>query len=295
LTTIFITGGTGKVGSKLTDILLQKGQKVRLIARHREKLETFAKKGAEIAAGSLLDTAFLTKAYIGAKAVFTMLPADFAAPDIGAYQEKAGESILSAMKGSGVSHVVNLSSLGRHTTLGTGIVAGLAKLEAKLNGLGGVTVLHLRHSYFMENLLGQIGTIKSMGMFGSTIKPDVSMPLVATQDIARLAAEKLTKLDFKGHSVLPIMGPRNYTMVEAAKALGAAIGKPDLKYVQFPADQVKTALMQMGLSASVADAFNGLSEGINKGVMNVDKRTPESTTPTTIEEFAKLFALLYNQ
>jgi uncharacterized protein YbjT (DUF2867 family) len=291
---IAITGATGNVGSKITDILLQKGEKVRLIARHGEKLEPFAKRGAEIAAGSILDTAFLTEAYEGAKAVLTMLPADFTAPDIGAYQEKAGESILSAVKSSGVTHVVNLSSLGGHTAVGTGIVAGLARLEAKLNGLGGVTILHLRPSYFMENLLGQIGMIKSMGMFGSAIKPDVSFPLVATRDIARVAAEKLAKLGFKGHSVLPIMGPRNYTMAEAARALGAAIGKPDLKYVEFPADQVKAALMQMGLSASVADSFNGLSEGINNGAMVFDKRTPESTTPTTIEEFAKLFARVYN-
>jgi hypothetical protein len=41
--------------------------------------------------GSILDTEFLTKAYRGAKAARTMLPADFAATDIGAYQEKTAE------------------------------------------------------------------------------------------------------------------------------------------------------------------------------------------------------------
>jgi uncharacterized protein YbjT (DUF2867 family) len=199
-----------------------------------------------------------------------------------------------AVKNSGVTHVANLSSLGGQTTVGTGIVAGLARLEEKLNKLKGINVLHLRPSYFMEDLLGQIGMIKSMGMFGSAIKPDVSLPFVATQVIARVAAEKLAKLDFKGHSVFPIMYSRNYTMVEVARALEAAIGKPDLKYDQVPPDQAKGALMQMGFSTSIADSFNGLSEGINNGVMNFDKRTPESTTPTTIEDFAKLFARIYN-
>jgi uncharacterized protein YbjT (DUF2867 family) len=291
---ITITGATGNVGGKLADILIRKGEKVRLVARGREKLEPFLERGAELAPGSILDSAFLAEAYRGANAVLTMLPADFAAPDVGAYQEKAGESILSAVKNSGVRRVVNLSSLGGHTWEGTGIVAGLARLEAKLNGLRGVSVLHLRPSYFMENFIFQIGMIKSTGMFGSAVRPDTSLPLVATRDIARIAAEKLAKPDFEGHSVLPIMGPRNYTMAEAAKALGAAIGRPGLKYVQFPPEQVKAALMQMGLSASVADSYNGLSEGINNGVMNFDKRTPESTTPTTIEEFASFFARVYN-
>lgn len=292
---IVITGATGKVGSKISDLLLKSGQKVRLIARHEEKLGPYKERGAQIAAGSILDTVFLTKAYSGAKVVLTMLPGDFTAVDVGAYQEKAGESVFNAIKNSGVKYVVNLSSLGGHTVVDTGIVAGLAKLEKKLGTLKDMNVLHLRPSYFMENFLGNIGMIKAMGVMGSTVRPDVSIPLVATQDIAKVAAEKLTNLDFRGHSVLPIMGPRNYTMVEVAAALGKSVGKPDLKYVQFPQDQAKQGLMGMGISASMADSYLGLANGINKGVMDFDKRTPASTTPTTIEEFANLFAFVYSQ
>jgi uncharacterized protein YbjT (DUF2867 family) len=168
--------------------------------------------------------------------------------------------------------VVNLSSLGGHTPVGVGIVAGLAKLEVKLNGLKEVNILHLRSGYFMENLLGSIGMIKNMGVVGGPIKHDVSMSLIATQDIAQVAAEKLMKLDFSGHSVLPLMGPRNYTMDEVWTVLSAAIGKPDLRYAQFPAAQVKEGLMQMmGVSESVADSFIGLSEGMNNGLLNVEK------------------------
>jgi uncharacterized protein YbjT (DUF2867 family) len=291
---IVITGATGNVGSKLTDILLNSGQKLRLIARHREKLEPYSERGAEIATGSLVDTSFLTETYTGAKAVFTMLPADFTAPDITAYQDKAGGSVFTAVRDSGVKYVVNLSSLGGHTPVGVGIVAGLAKLEVKLNGLKEVNILHLRSGYFMENLLGSIGMIKNMGVVGGPIKHDVSMSLIATQDIAQVAAEKLMKLDFSGHSVLPLMGPRNYTMDEVWTVLSAAIGKPDLRYAQFPAAQVKEGLMQMmGVSESVADSFIGLSEGMNNGLLNVEKRIPATTTPTTIEEFAKLFADVY--
>jgi hypothetical protein len=35
---------------------------------------------------------------------------------------------------------------------------------------------------------------------GSPIAPDVSQPMVATKDIADVAAEHLSNLDFKGHT-----------------------------------------------------------------------------------------------
>lgn len=124
--------------------------------------------------GSILDTAFLTKASTGAKAVLTMMPGDFQAPNVRAYQEKVAESVFAAVKSSGVKSVVNLSSLGGHTTSGNGIVGGLGILEGKLNTLKGVNVLHLRPSYFMENLLGNIGMVKLMGMMDSTIRGGMS-------------------------------------------------------------------------------------------------------------------------
>jgi uncharacterized protein YbjT (DUF2867 family) len=171
------------------------------------------------------------------------------------------------------------------------LVAGLARQERRLNALDGVNVLVLRPTYFMENLMGSIGMIKGMGINGSAIKPDVSFPLIAVQDIAPVAAEKLDTLDWKGKTVLPLLGPKDYTMQEITRALGTAIGKPDLQYVQFPADQAKQGMMQgMGVSASVADAYLGLSQGINLGVFNIEKRNAATSTPTTIEQFSKDFA-----
>jgi uncharacterized protein YbjT (DUF2867 family) len=114
---IVITEATGKVGSILSQLLLDSGRKVRLVARGEDKLKTFACKRAETFAGSLLDTNFFTQTYKGANVVFTMLPADFQTDDFKAYQEKAAEAILNAVKNSGAKHVLNLSSVGDHTTL----------------------------------------------------------------------------------------------------------------------------------------------------------------------------------
>ncbi len=290
-----ILGATGNIGSRVSEALLAKGEKVRVIARSADKLQAFAAKGAEVLVGDANDTAFLTKAFTGSKAVLVMISTGFTTPDVPAAQNALGESITSAIKASGVKYVINISSVGGHTEEKTGVIAGLARQEQRLNALDGVNVLHLRPSYFFENLLGNIGMIKGMGINGSAIRGDQAFPLVATKDIAEVATKKLLALDFTGKSVLPVLGAKDYSMNDVTKALGAAIGKPDLSYVAFPYDQARGAMVQGGLSESVADGYIVMSEGINTGVLNTEIRTAESTTPTTIEEFATtVFAHVYN-
>lgn len=292
---ITILGATGNIGSKVTEALLAKGENVRVIARSAEKLNTFAAKGAEAFVGDANDSTFLTKAFTGSKAVLVMVSTGYTETDVKAAQNKLGESIAQAIKNSGVKFVVNISSVGGHTEEKTGIVAGLARQEQRLNALEGVNVLHLRPSYFFENFLGNVGMIKGMGINGGAIQGDKAFPLVATKDIAAIATQKLLALDFTGKSVQPILGPKDYTMNEATAALGKAIGKLDLSYVTFPYDQAKQGMLGSGLSASVADAFVEMSDGINSGVFNTEARNVASTTPTTIEEFATtLFRAVYN-
>jgi uncharacterized protein YbjT (DUF2867 family) len=285
--TITIIGATGRVGSKTVKNLLSKGHTLRLVARTKQKLSDFAKEpGVEIHPGSVLDIDFLTKAIKGSDVVMMMMPADFSATNIGAYQDQVALAECEAIKRSGVKYVLNLSSVGGHTEEKTGIVAGLARQERRLNNLTDVNILHLRPSYFMENLLGNIGMIKGININGSPLIVDKRFPIIATEDIAKVAAQKLESLNWTGSSVQPLLGPKDYTMKEVTSALGKAIGNPELKYVQFPYDQAKQAMMQMGLNESFADAYNGLSEGINEGVFNLEKRDANSTTPTTIEQFA---------
>ncbi len=292
---IAIIGATGKVGSQTTEHLLKAGKNVLLIARKEDELRPYQNRGAEIAVGSASDTHFLSEALKGADIVLTMIPADLNSPDIKSHQDKIGEATIAAIKSAGIKHVVNLSSVGGHTEENTGIVAGLARQEIRLNALEGVNVLHLRPTSFMENYFSNIPMIRNNGILGSVLQPDVTFPLISCRDIAWVIAQELMEPDFSGKSVRALLGPRDYTMLEVSKILGEAIGKPDLQYVQFSPEDMKAGMMQFGVSASVAEAFNGLYEGINHGVFAVEKRDSSSTTPTTLEEFARIFAQVYHQ
>jgi uncharacterized protein YbjT (DUF2867 family) len=296
MSTITIVGATGKVGSKTVHNLLGKGHTLKLVARHMDKLQEYAgKQAVEIHAGNSLDVEFLANVFKGSNVVMLMMPADLHAENIGDFQDKMGKAQIEAVRKSGINKVLFLSSVGGHTEDHTGIVAGLARQEIRLKGLKGVDVLILRPTYFMENLFTNVPLIKNMGINGSSIAADKSFPIIATQDVAKVVAEKLNNLDWSGKTVLPLLGPKDYSMNEVTRALGTAIGKPALNYVQFPYEQAKQAMMQWGISDSAAQAFVGLTEGINIGRFDTEPRNVETSTPTTIEEFSKTFSFVYNQ
>ncbi len=293
--TITIIGATGKVGTQTVQKLLNKNYSLRLVGRNKEKLNKWVnEKGVEVFPGDIQDQAFLTRVLKGSDVVLTMLPSDYTVKDIGTYQDQLGVSIINAIKESGVKKILNLSSVGGHTEEKTGIVAGLARQEKRLNDLPNVDVQHLRPSYFMENLIGQMDIIKNMNIMGSPLAANKSFPLIATADIAKVAAEKLEHPNWTGKTVQPLLGPKDYNMEEVTSALAKAIGKPELPYYQFPHDQAKENMVKRGWKENVAEAVIGMNQGINEGVFNYEKRDVASTTPTSIEEFAnKTFKLEY--
>lgn len=286
-----ITGATGNIGSKTAEILLDRGKKVRVIGRDAGKLRTLVKKGAVAAVGDLKDTAFLTGALSGVEAVFAMIPPNYTASDFRAYQNEIGSSIADAIRSAGVKYVVNLSSQGAEIAAGTGPIVGLRDQEVRLNGLPGINVLHLRCTYFMENLLMNIPLINEKGFAGSAVRGDQKIAMIATRDIAARVAEHLVMRDFSGKVVKDLLGQRDLTLEEAIGILGHRIGWPDLKYVQFPYDEAAKGMAAMGISPDVSRLFIEMSSALNNGLFAVKRpRTVENTTPTSIEEFADIFA-----
>ncbi len=290
-----ITGATGNTGSIVTEKLLAKGEKVRVVGRDAKRLERFANKGAEPFVADETDAGSLTKAFSGAKAVYALIPPNITSPDVRAYQEQVSDDLAAAITKSGVKHAVVLSSVGADKPDRTGPVVGLHTLEKKLDAIAGLNALYLRAGYFMENILAQVGVIQSFGIVAGPVRPDLPLPMIATRDIGAVAAEALLKLDFTGKHSRELQGPRDVTYNDVAKIVGAAIGKPDLKYMQMPATQLKPALTQMGMSSNMADLLLEMAESLNSGYMKMlEPRSPATSTPTTLETFvADVFVPAY--
>jgi uncharacterized protein YbjT (DUF2867 family) len=289
-----ITGASGNNGSKVSEILLSQGQKVRVVARNADRMQSLVKRGAEAAMGDLRDAGFLTTAFAGATAVFAMIPPHYTAADFRSYQNETGASIAAAIQNSGVRHVVNLSSQGAELSEGTGPIKGLHDQEERLNKLEGVNILHVRPTYYMENLLTFIPMIKKANITGSAIKGDLEFAMIATKDIAAFVADRLMNRDFTGKSVSGLLGQRDASLDEAIAIIGRKIDRPELKYVQFPYEEAGKGLVAAGLSEDVSSLIIEMSKAINDGLFAVDvRRTKDNTTGTSIEEFADTFAKIY--
>jgi len=289
-----ITGASGNNGSKVSEILLSQGQKVRVVARNADRMQSLVKRGAEAAVGDLRDAGFLTTAFAGATAVFAMIPPHYTAADFRSYQNETGASIAAAIQNSGVRHVVNLSSQGAELSEGTGPIKGLHDQEERLNKLEGVNILHVRPTYYMENLLTFIPMIKKANITGSAIKGDLEFAMIATKDIAAFVADRLMNRDFTGKSVSGLLGQRDASLDEAIAIIGRKIDRPELKYVQFPYEEAGKGLVAAGLSEDVSSLIIEMSKAINDGLFAVDvRRTKDNTTGTSIEEFADTFAKIY--
>lgn len=292
---IVILGATGTVGNKIAENLLQDGHQVILIARHTEKLERFRSMGATIIAGDVNDVDTVAGAFKQADSAFILLPDNVKAADTRAYQRQVTSHLIAAIEQSGIKYIVNMSSVGSHMHEGNGMMAGTGEQEVRLNQLQDVHVLHIRSAYFMENFLRTIGLVKNKGINGTAAVGDHAIPMVATKDVARIAADHLAKLDFTGKSVHAVMGPRDYTYREFTNIIGKAIGIPELQYVQIPVEQAKQVFLGNGFSEDFVDNLLGMAVAIKSGMMNYQQRDASTTTLTTAEEFVQdVYVPTYN-
>src|SRR6202140_72689 len=286
-----ILGATGHTGSIVADFLLSKGKKVRVVGRDLGRLQRVVRKGAEAFTADMSDAAALTKAFSGARAAYLLLPPAKSPEE----QERDSDAVAKAARESGLPYAVHLSSYGAQVAKGAGPVSGLHASEQKLNAISGLNVLHVRAAYFMENNLAAIGMIHTMGILGNALLPDVKLPMVATRDVGNYAAQRLLDLDFSGEQTREVLGERDLSMTETTAVIARGIGKPDLRYQQFPYDQVQQVLIQLGVQKKGAAMYIEMYKAINAGVLvPLEPRSKENTTTTSIEQFVQdVFAAGY--
>ncbi len=295
-----VLGATGNTGSVAAKKLLERGEKVRAVGRDAAKLAQLfplgAQSGAEGASADASDAAALTRIFEGAKAAYILLPPRAKDPDVLAAGDKMSTAITNAIKASGISHVVLLSSVGAQHEKKTGPIRGLHHFEEKLKQVPNLNALFLRPVPFMENFLMLIPLVHSMGFLAGGIKGDLKMSLIATRDIGAAAAEALQKLDFSGFSTRELHGQRDLSHDEVAAAIGAGIGKPKLSYQKFPSFLVEQGMKQMGIPGKTASLMSEMNEAANDGLLKPQEpRSERNTTPTSIETWVQeVFVPAYN-
>jgi uncharacterized protein YbjT (DUF2867 family) len=216
-----------------------------------------------------------------------MMPFDLAAPDLHARERELCARLKQAMRGVGLQRVVVLSGLSAELKRGSSL--GAALLEDEIAQLGIPELVFLRAGWFMENFSKGLNFLAQAegGTFATPFRGDRPLPMVSAEDVGYRAAELLTT-DDPGDRVQELLGPRSYTMVEATAVMADAIGLPGVRYHQVALDEARAGMRASGMSASFADAVLETARSFNNDEpWGKQHRTRNSTTPTTLEQWAR--------
>jgi uncharacterized protein YbjT (DUF2867 family) len=278
-----ITAPTGNIGSHLVRRLLDAGADLTLLVRHPDKLSEDVRDRVTIRQGALEDKAFVQRATQGAEALFWLAPPNLAVPSVKAYYDSLEDAAVHAVQTNRIPHVVFISS-GGGGIRNAGQVSCLYHIEDALNATD-ANVLSLRCGYFMENFLAQLQPLRQEGAFYGLNRSSLPLPMVATRDIADVAALNLLDRSWQDDFTLAVHGPADVTSAEAAQILSDILGKP-IRYIQIAPEAFRQVFVSMGASPDAADNFTQMFQAFDAGAYAAEPRTPETTTPTTLAEWA---------
>lgn len=277
-----VAGATGQVGSVVVRELLAAGHDVRAIVRSADKAKALAGAGAALLSGELSDAAFLTSALRGADGAFLLVPPPPRdSPDVRAFQDRVAHAEATAVAESAIRHVVLLSSWGAEKPSGTGPIVGLHVLEEALKKTKAKWTF-LRAGSFTENLLMMLPAAQHQGVLPNFFPPDHKLAMIATRDIAAVAARLLLSPPARSEIVY-VLGSHEYSPVEQAAYLSTKLGK-EVKLLNLPVSAAAGAMQQGGAGASLAGLMQEMYEGATKGLLAVEPGHRVEKGPTTLEQ-----------
>lgn len=285
-----VTAATSDTGSAVVRALLEGGSAVVAVGRHRERLRPYAELGARTHVSALDDADGLAEAMEGATGAFIMMAPGLipSSTDFAAYQRAVitaqAHAVQTAHRQGSVDRVVTLSGWAANYSGARGPVWGLRQLEEAIDATD-VPAVHLRAGSFMENLRPDIASIKATGTTGGLVPPDLPLPMIATADIGRVAAEFLRgDRDFTPGPV-EVAGPAYRTLEEATRLIGASVGADDARYVLRSPEAVRASLLEAGFSHHMADGTVAMTSDVAEGRIRLLDDGRAITTSTTLEEF----------
>ena len=211
-----VTGITGQVGGVAGRALLNAGLSVRAVVRDAAKGAAWKKCGCEVALADMNDAPALTAAFTGASGVFVLILSNFD-PEPG-FPEVRGISAAKPPK------VVFLSTIGAQATQ-PNLLNQLGLVEQVLGALA-MPVCFLRAAWFMENSAWDVEPARDRGVISSFLQPlDKPVPMVATADVGRVAAELLQET-WTGRRIIELEGPTRVTPNQIAATFAEMFGHP---------------------------------------------------------------------
>lgn len=256
-----ITGATGDIGSRVTHLLLERGERPRILARDREKARRQFQDRVDLAVGDLADPRALAEAMAGVTALFLVTTG----PAIPALDRGAAAQAQAA----GVRHIVKLSSL--DVEQGLAIGAWHERGEAAIRD-SGIPFTFIRPSGFFSNLLAWAHSIQAEGLVRSSTGAG-RRPFIHSDDIASVSVAALVSGAYQGQA-LGLTGPEALTFAEITGRIGAALGR-SLAFESIADEEAGRRFASSGASPEEVDAHVALWRAIRAGRLAALRDTVE--------------------
>jgi NAD(P)H dehydrogenase (quinone) len=255
-----IMGITGQVGSVVAENLLKQGDPVRAVVRDVSKGQVWSNRGCEVALATIENAAALVEAVREAEGVFVLVPPNFD-PLPGFPEAQAiGKTLRTALVKANPARVVYLSTIGAQANE-SNLLTQHTIIEQIMGGLP-MPVTLLRPAWFMENASWDVAPAREQGVIPSFLQPlDKLVPMVATADIGRVAAELLQET-WSGRRVVELEGPARVTPNQIAATFAEFLGRP-VRMEAVPRESWEALFKSQGMRNPIPRMrmLDGLNEG----------------------------------
>jgi uncharacterized protein YbjT (DUF2867 family) len=283
---ILITGAAGKTGRAILKELKGIEEGIRVFVRNQVQADQLLKLGSkETFTGDLCNPTDLEKAVKGVRAVYHICP------NMHPEEVKIGEQLIAAARGKierFVYHSVfhpQIEAMPHHWNK--------LRVEEILIG-SGIDYTIFQPTAYMQNILGQIDTIKRVGVFRNPYGVGTRVSMVDLEDVAAVAGDALVSRGLIG-GTFELVGPGYFSQEEIAMKIGQVLGI-EVRAEEIPLDEWKARANQSGLGEYQIDTlakmfsyyhqFNFM--GNEKSLKNLLGRDPTTLEGFLNREIAKI-------
>ena len=268
-------GRQGKTGRHVSEMLLKRGVPVRAFVHTiDERSERLSALGADIVQGDFLDIRSVQRAVEGTSAIYFAYPVQDGLMD-------ATAAMALAARQAGVSRLVNLVMLQSSPDAPTPRMRQ-NYLSEQVFEWAGIGAVHVRATVFYENLGAMVR--QSLPAQGAVRLPwggeNTVLPLVAAEDVARVAAGLLTGPQPAAGTAYPLIGA-TLSLTEIIATFARVLGK-DVRYEEISDEEWRSNAAARGYNEHAIAHLSSLWRALRGAAINPND--PNYAVSGTIEQ-----------
>ena len=279
-------GSQGKTGRHVTEMLLSRGIPVRaFVHRIDERSDRLKALGAEIVVGDFLDVRSVQQAVKAVSSVYFAYPVQDGLAD-------ATAAMAFAAREEGISRLVNLVMFQSSTDAPTPRMRQNT-LSEQVFEWAGAGVVHVRATLFYENLARLVSS--SLPAKGAIRLPwgkeTTVLPLVAAEDVARIAVELLTGPALTAGTPYPVIGA-TISLKEIIATIGRVLHR-DVHYEEITDEQWRDEVLARGWNAHAVEHLSSLWKTLRRAGLDPERarfavtETIGGAKPKSFEQFVR--------